>query len=169
MGGMQTLLHKARMLSGQGPEQVRRERARAPAVRTVLLYGAPRTGKSALVRAVAAEAGAALFDLSPRATDGKYPGKAAALMIHMVREARARARAACRGWRRSCPAGHMGHIAALEMPRSRSGARLGAQACVGLDRCDRLACARCWDATACRHAAAGVQGGQGAGAVRDLH
>jgi len=51
MGGMQTLLHKARMLSGQGPEQVRRERARAPAVRAVLLYGAPRTGKSALVRA----------------------------------------------------------------------------------------------------------------------
>ncbi len=87
--GMQALLHRARMRSWQSSEGGRRARARAPAVRAVLLYGAPRTGKSALVRAVAAEAGAALFDLSPRATDGKYPGKAAALMIHMVRAARA--------------------------------------------------------------------------------
>lgn len=54
-------------------------------MRAVLLYGAPQTGKSALVRAVAAQAGAGLFDLSPRATDGKYPGKAAALMVHMAR------------------------------------------------------------------------------------
>ena len=58
---------------------------RAPAVRAVLLYGAPQTGKTALVHAVAAQAGAALFDLSPRATDGKYPGKAA-LMVHMARD-----------------------------------------------------------------------------------
>jgi len=109
VGGMQTLLHGARMLSRQGPEGGRRERARAPAVRAVLLYGAPRTGKSALVRAVAAEAGAALFDLSPRATDGKYPGKVAALMIHMVREARARVRVAAVG----CPETHLGRMAAL--------------------------------------------------------
>ena len=58
---------------------------RAPAVRAALLFGAPQTGKTALVHAIAAHAGAALFDLSPRATDGKYPGKAAALMVHMAR------------------------------------------------------------------------------------
>ena len=58
---------------------------RAPAVRAALLFGAPQAGKTALVHAVAAQAGAALFDLSPRATDGKYPGKAAALMVHMAR------------------------------------------------------------------------------------
>ncbi|KAK9826724.1 hypothetical protein WJX81_001922 [Elliptochloris bilobata] len=59
----------------------------APAVHAVLLYGAPQTGKTALVRAVAAQAGAGLFDLSPRATDGKYPGKAAAMMVFKVAKA----------------------------------------------------------------------------------
>lgn len=65
--------------------RVRLQARRAPAVRAALLFGAPQTGKTALVHAVAAQAGAALFDLSPRATDGKYPGKAAALMVHMAR------------------------------------------------------------------------------------
>ena len=51
----------------------------------VLLYGAAGTGKTLLVRAVAAEAGAVLLDLGPRATDGKYMGEGAALMVHMVR------------------------------------------------------------------------------------
>ena len=37
------------------------------------------------MRAVAAEAGAVLLDLGPRATDGKYAGADAALMVHMVR------------------------------------------------------------------------------------
>ncbi|KAL4420798.1 hypothetical protein ABPG75_010454 [Micractinium tetrahymenae] len=54
------------------------------APRTVLLYGPPGSGKTLLAQAVAHQAGAAVFDLSPAATAGKYPGKAAALMVHMV-------------------------------------------------------------------------------------
>lgn len=50
----------------------------------MLLYGAPNTGKTSLCQAVAHAAGANFFDLSPRNTDAKYPGKAVALMIHMV-------------------------------------------------------------------------------------
>lgn len=51
----------------------------------MLLYGPPGTGKSLLAAAVAHQAGATLFDLSPAATAGKYAGKAAATMVHMVR------------------------------------------------------------------------------------
>ncbi|DBA81732.1 hypothetical protein WJX77_003084 [Trebouxia sp. C0004] len=57
---------------------------KAPLIRSVLLYGAPNTGKTSLCQAVADAAGANFFDLSPRNTDAKYPGKAVALMIHMV-------------------------------------------------------------------------------------
>ncbi|KAA6424958.1 MAG: IQ and AAA domain-containing 1-like [Trebouxia sp. A1-2] len=57
---------------------------KAPLIRSVLLYGAPNTGKTSLCQAVAHAAGANFFDLSPRNTDAKYPGKAVALMIHMV-------------------------------------------------------------------------------------
>ena len=57
---------------------------RAPLMKSVLLYGAPKTGKTSLCQAIAHAAGANFFDLSPRNTDAKYPGKAAALMIHMV-------------------------------------------------------------------------------------
>lgn len=53
-------------------------------MKSVLLYGAPRTGKTSLCQAIAHAAGANFFDLSPRNTDAKYPGKAVALMIHMV-------------------------------------------------------------------------------------
>jgi len=58
---------------------------RAPHVKSILLYGAEKTGKSLLTHAVANLSGANLFDLSPRNTDGKYPGKKAMeMMIHMV-------------------------------------------------------------------------------------
>ena len=36
------------------------------------------------MQAVANLSGANLFDLSPRNTDGKYPGKNVTMMIHMV-------------------------------------------------------------------------------------
>ena len=52
----------------------------------MLLYGPPGTGKTLLAAAVAHEAGAQLFDLSPAATAGKY-SKEAATMVHMVRPA----------------------------------------------------------------------------------
>lgn len=52
--------------------------------RTVLLYGPPGSGKTLLAHAAAHQSGATVFDLSPAATDGKYRGKAAALMVHMV-------------------------------------------------------------------------------------
>jgi ATP-dependent 26S proteasome regulatory subunit len=50
----------------------------------VLLYGPPGSGKTLLAQAVAHQAGAALLDLSPAATACKYPGREAALMVHMV-------------------------------------------------------------------------------------
>lgn len=59
---------------------------RAPLMKSVLLYGAPSTGKTSLCQSIAHAAGANFFDLSPRNTDAKYPGKAVALMIHMVGE-----------------------------------------------------------------------------------
>lgn len=56
-------------------------------MKSVLLYGAPKTGKTSLCQSIAHAAGANFFDLSPRNTDAKYPGKAVALMVHMVGEA----------------------------------------------------------------------------------
>lgn len=53
-------------------------------MKSVLLYGAPKTGKTSLCQSTAHAAGANFFDLSPRNTDAKYPGKVVALMIHMV-------------------------------------------------------------------------------------
>ena len=55
---------------------------------SVLLYGPPGTGKTLLAAAVAHQsgAGATCFDLSPAAIAGKFPGKEAALMVHMVGE-----------------------------------------------------------------------------------
>lgn len=57
---------------------------RVPYVKSLLLYGAERTGKTLLSHAIANLAGANFFDLSPRNTDGKYPGKNVNMMIHMV-------------------------------------------------------------------------------------
>jgi ATPase family associated with various cellular activities (AAA) len=54
---------------------------RTPAPRAMLLIGAPGSGKTMVAQAIAHSVGAALFDLSPRTTDGKWPGKAAATMV----------------------------------------------------------------------------------------
>lgn len=62
---------------------------RVPAPRAVMLVGAPGSGKSAAAAAMAHAAGAAFIDLSPRNTDGQYPGKGAQAMVRMaVRAAR---------------------------------------------------------------------------------
>lgn len=47
----------------------------------MLLIGAPGSGKTMVAQAIAHSVGAALFDLSPKSTDGKWPGKAAATMV----------------------------------------------------------------------------------------
>ena len=51
----------------------------------MLLIGAPGSGKTLVAQAVAHSVGAALFDLSPKNTDGKWPGKAAATMVSVCR------------------------------------------------------------------------------------
>ncbi|KAL4857543.1 DNA mismatch repair protein 6 [Chlorella vulgaris] len=50
----------------------------------VLLYGPAGSGKTLAATAVAHQAGAMLFDLSPAATAGKFPGQEAASMVHKV-------------------------------------------------------------------------------------
>lgn len=58
---------------------------KAPLIKAVLLAGPAGVGKKMLVHAICQETGAALFDLSPMNTVGKYPGKTGlAMMIHMV-------------------------------------------------------------------------------------
>ena len=52
--------------------------------KAILLYGARRTGKTMLAQTVANAAGANFFNLSPRNTDGKYPGSQVKMLIHMV-------------------------------------------------------------------------------------
>ena len=52
--------------------------------KSILLYGCPKTGKTTLAHAVANAAGANFFNLSPRSTDGKYPGSQVKMLIHMV-------------------------------------------------------------------------------------
>lgn len=54
---------------------------RAPAARAMLLTGGHGSGKTMVAQAIAHSVGAALFDLSPRNTDGKWPGKEAAIMV----------------------------------------------------------------------------------------
>ena len=58
---------------------------RVPVPKAVLLFGASGSGKSVLAHAIAHEARACFFDISPRMTDGKYAGKAVTMMLHMVR------------------------------------------------------------------------------------
>lgn len=56
-----------------------------PKISTVLLYGPPRTGKSHLVKCLASELGAHIFNLSPKNTAGQYVGKAnVAKMLHIA-------------------------------------------------------------------------------------
>lgn len=55
-----------------------------PLLKTMLLYGTAKTGKTLLSQAIANMAGANFFNLSPRNTDGKYPGKNVSMLIHMV-------------------------------------------------------------------------------------
>lgn len=55
---------------------------------SALLYGPKGSGKTLLAMAAASAAGAALFDLSPAATAGKYPGKEADVLVHLVRRPR---------------------------------------------------------------------------------
>ncbi|KAG2497810.1 hypothetical protein HYH03_004081 [Edaphochlamys debaryana] len=57
---------------------------RAPYTKSVLLYGAEKTGKTLMAQAIANLSGSNFFDISPRNTDGKYPGKNVAMMVHMV-------------------------------------------------------------------------------------
>jgi len=57
---------------------------KAPFIKTVLLYGAKGTGKTLLAHAVARSCGANFFNISPPNTDGKYPGKAVSMMMHIV-------------------------------------------------------------------------------------
>lgn len=57
---------------------------RAPYLKSLLLFGGEKTGKSLLAQAIANLSGSNFFDLSPRNTDGKYPGKNVNMMIHMV-------------------------------------------------------------------------------------
>ena len=52
--------------------------------RTLLLYGAPGSGKTMLAHAMAHASGARLFDVSPRRVDGRYTGKAVTMVMHMV-------------------------------------------------------------------------------------
>ena len=49
-----------------------------------MFFGLEGTGKSLLSRALAAETGAAWFDISPRVTDGKWPGKQIGPMLAQV-------------------------------------------------------------------------------------
>ncbi|KAI8929927.1 hypothetical protein BC831DRAFT_441619 [Entophlyctis helioformis] len=56
-----------------------------PKVSSILLFGPHGSGKSMLVRAIASEIGAQIFNLSPRNTASQYSGKAnVTKMVHMV-------------------------------------------------------------------------------------
>jgi SpoVK/Ycf46/Vps4 family AAA+-type ATPase len=58
---------------------------RINAINSVCLYGPASTGKTMLTQAIAYEAGAQFFDISPTNTAGKYSGgKGTTLMLHMV-------------------------------------------------------------------------------------
>jgi len=95
---MQTTLEKAGVVPDPSMAQVRAAlteyavlplgsqyiHERAPHTKSLLLYGAEKSGKTLLTQAIANLSGANLFDLSPRNTDGKYPGKNCSMMMHMV-------------------------------------------------------------------------------------
>merc|ERR1719446_8407 len=50
----------------------------------MLFFGTPSCGKTLLSYALANAIGANFFNISPRNTDGKYPGKSVSLLTHMV-------------------------------------------------------------------------------------
>ena len=56
-----------------------------PLPANLMFYGLEGTGKSLLSHALAAETGAAWFDISPRVTDGKWPGKQIGGFLAQVR------------------------------------------------------------------------------------
>jgi SpoVK/Ycf46/Vps4 family AAA+-type ATPase len=59
----------------------------APCIKSILICGPKGTGKRSLAYAVATEAGAVVFDLSPANLVGKYPGKTGLIMLlHLVQK-----------------------------------------------------------------------------------
>ena len=67
------------------PLSITEPTATFPKISSVLLFGAKGTGKSMLVKAIASEIGAQIFNLSPRNTAGQYVGKAnVTKMVHMA-------------------------------------------------------------------------------------
>jgi SpoVK/Ycf46/Vps4 family AAA+-type ATPase len=59
--------------------------SKIPKISTILLYGPPRTGKAHLVKSLATELGAQIFNLSPKNTAGQYSGKAnVSKMLHIT-------------------------------------------------------------------------------------
>ncbi|KAH6557819.1 hypothetical protein KP509_1Z091600 [Ceratopteris richardii] len=56
----------------------------APYAKSVLIYGGEGTGKTLLVHAACSAAGATFINLSPRNTDGKYPGSQLGKMLQMA-------------------------------------------------------------------------------------
>jgi SpoVK/Ycf46/Vps4 family AAA+-type ATPase len=57
---------------------------RVPHAKTMLLFGTPSCGKTLLSYALANAIGANFFNISPRNTDAKYPGKSVSMLTHMV-------------------------------------------------------------------------------------
>lgn len=56
----------------------------APYAKSVLIYGGEANGKTLLVHAACSAAGATFINLSPRNTDGKYPGSQLGKMLQMA-------------------------------------------------------------------------------------
>ncbi|GIQ92196.1 hypothetical protein KIPB_015834, partial [Kipferlia bialata] len=52
---------------------------------SLLLYGAPGSGKTLLARAIASELGALWIDLSPATLAGRFPGKESADLFRMLK------------------------------------------------------------------------------------
>ncbi|KAJ3220708.1 Dynein regulatory complex protein 11 [Clydaea vesicula] len=66
-------------------EQVDTTSLRVPSIPTVMFFGAKGTGKTSLVNAIASEAGAHIFNLTPKNTAGQFVGKPnVTKMVHMV-------------------------------------------------------------------------------------
>jgi hypothetical protein len=66
------------------PMATRALHERVPHAKTMLLFGTPSCGKTLLSYALANAVGANFFNLSPRNTDAKYPGKSVSMLTHMV-------------------------------------------------------------------------------------